>query len=183
MKKNFFLVIILPIVVQLFIINIVKIIRDETLYYTMYVLFWLLYFPYFYWLKNSIHFLYQHSKRQQDFKMRNFKIGILIILLWLLNFVLFVAYVFAFVFNIYLEKEPNLDVIMCFAVIGFIGPISSFYTGYFMYRLIKSIDLKEDFNMADFIGNFIFYSFPPLAFWVIEKKIKAILSDENNVIR
>jgi hypothetical protein len=170
-KKIFFLILIIPILFQLVLINLVQVANDEKIYYLIFVFFWMLYLPYFYWLNISINFIYLNSNKFFNLKLINFKITLFINIITSLNFVLFVAYIFSFVFN---GGRPDTDVIQFIIFIQFIGVFSFFYNNYFVFKLLASTELKRKTNFSDFSGILFIYSFPPLTVWIIQNKIKKI---------
>ncbi len=168
-KKIFFLILIIPVIIQLLLINIVQSIENNLLYYLTFVIFWMLYLPFFYWLNNSITFLYNHSSKYLNLKLINFKFSLLINIIITLNFVFFVAYIFSFFHK---GSTPNTVIITLFIAIQFIGIFAFMYSSYFVCKVIKTIELKNKVFLNDILPIFLYYSFPPITIWVIHNKIK-----------
>lgn len=170
-KKVIFLILIIPIIVLLLLINLVQLIFDEKLlYYIMFVFFWLLYLPYFYWLNVTVTFLYNHSNKNFKLKLTDFKISLVINIITILNFVFFIAYIFSF----FDGGEPNIDIVSCMILIQFIAVISFIYNSYFICKLIATIELNRKVSFSDFSNNFVAFSFPPIAIYSIHNKVKQI---------
>ncbi|MRX41318.1 hypothetical protein GJU43_18675 [Flavobacterium sp. LC2016-23] len=87
------------------------------------------------------------------------------------NFVFFIAYIFSFVFK---GGEPNDDIFLYVGLIQFVGVLSFSYCGYFVSKLISTIELKKTVCFNDIAGNLVTFSFPPVALWIIHNKIKKI---------
>ena len=87
------------------------------------------------------------------------------------NFVFFVAYIFKFVSQ---GGKPDTNIITYMLLIQFIGVISFFYNSYFVCKLIATIELKRNVNFIDFAGNLVAFAFPPIALWIIQKKVKTL---------
>jgi hypothetical protein len=167
-KKTIFLILIVPIIIQLILINLAQSVMDIRLYYATFVFFWILYLPYFYWLSIAVNFLYTNSNHFK-LKLNNFKVSLVINVVIVLNFVFFIAYIFNFVFN---GGEPNDIVFLFVGLIQFVGVLSFSYTSYFVSKLILTIELKRNVYFSDIVGNLVAFSFPPLAIWIIQNKIK-----------
>lgn len=172
-KKNIFLILIIPIIIQLVLINLVQWVSDVRLYYVAFVFFGVLYLPYFYWLNIAVNFLYAHSNYFK-LKLNNFKVSLVINVIMVFNFVFFIAYMFSFIFK---GGEPNDVIILCFGLIQFVGIISFTYTSYFVSKLIATIELKRNVYFSDIVGNLVTFSFPPLALWIIHNKVKKVQPD------
>ncbi len=169
-KTNIFLILIIPIIIQLVLINLVQSVSDIKLYYLIFVFFGILYLPYFYWLNIAVNFLYARSNYFK-LNLKTFKLSLLINVIMVFNFVFFIAYMFSFVFK---GGEPNDVMFLCMSLIQFVGIISFSYTSYFVSKLIASIELKRNVNFNDVVGNLVAFSFPPLALWIIHNKVKTI---------
>lgn len=169
-KKIILLILVIPIIIQFVLINVVQWINDELLYYLTFVLIWLFYLPYFYWLNVTIKSLYAHSNKYFNLKLKRFNISLIINCVVLLNFVFFVAYIFSFVFL--KEGKPNVGLFPYIGLIQLVGIVSFFYNGYFVSKLIATIELKRNVHFTDIAGNLIIFTFPPLAVWFIYNKIK-----------
>lgn len=169
-KKNILLIFIIPILVQLVLINLAQSIGDLWLYYLLFVFFTLLYLPYFYWLKVAVNFLFFNSNTFR-LTLNKFKVSLVINVIMMFNFVFFIAYMFRFVFS---GGEPNDLIFLCVGLIQFVGISSFSYTNYFVSKLLATIDLKRNVGFSDIVGNFVAFSFPPFAVWVIHKKIKSM---------
>ncbi|MBZ4042638.1 hypothetical protein [Flavobacterium hibisci] len=168
-KKVIFLIIIIPILIQLILINLAQVIFDKMLlYYIIFVFFWMLYLPYFYWLNISVTFLYNHSNEHFNLKLTNFKISLLVNVITILNFVFFVAYIFSFLNG----GRPNIDFVSFMILIQFVAIVSFIYNSYFICKLISTIELNRKVSFRDFNSNFVAFSFPPLAISIIQNKIK-----------
>ncbi|UOK42151.1 MULTISPECIES: hypothetical protein [Flavobacterium] len=178
-KKVIFLILIIPIIIQLFLINIIQVIHNgsEIIYYLSFLLFGLLYLPYLYWLYSIVNFFFTNSNKFVELKLNNFKICLAINVLVVFNFVLFVAYIFSFVFL--KSGLPNTDIILCFGFMQFVGVVSFVYTGYFVSKLITTIELNRKIYFSDIVGNFIILSIPPLAIWIIHNKAKKLAERKN----
>lgn len=174
-KKNLFLIFIIPITIQLILINIIQSVSNIWLYYLTFIFFGILYLPYFYWLSIIVNFLHIHS-RYYKLKINNFKVSLIINVIMVFNFVLFIAYIFSFVIN---GGEPSNVIFVCVGLIQFIGIISFSYTNYLLSKLIATIELNRNVYFNDIIGNLVAFSFPPLAMWIIQNKIKRMQSSEN----
>jgi len=172
--KTLFLVLIIPGLVQLILVNFAQRTNDVKLYSSLFFLFWLMYFPFFYWLKIAIDFLYSQSKNYFEMNLKYFKISVIINIITLLNFVFFVAYIFSFLF---FNEKPNKDLFLWFFLIQFIGIISIIYSSNFITILIKSIELKRKVKFTEFIGNSIIMLIPPIAIWIIHNKVKELLNN------
>lgn len=168
-KKVIFLIIIIPILIQLVLINLAQLIFDKMfLYYIIFIFFWMLYLPYFYWLNISVTFLYNHSNEHFKLKLTNFKISLLVNIITILNFVFFVAYIFSFLNG----GRPNIDFVSFMISIQFLAVLSFIYNSYFICKLISTIELNRKVNFRDFNNNFIGFTFPPFAISIIQNKIR-----------
>lgn len=176
-KKIIFLILIIPIVIQFVLINLVQVIINERLYYLTFLFFWLLYLPYFYWLNIAVNFLYTHPNKYFKLKLNYFKISLVVNIIAMFNFVYFIAYIFSFVFN---GGQPNIDIILYMLSIQFVGVVSFFYNSYFVCKLIATIELKRNVYFNDILSNLVTFSFPPLALWIIQNKVKRMQLSENN---
>jgi hypothetical protein len=170
-KKLFFYILIIPILIQLVLINIIEAINSRSLYYIMFIFFWMFYLPFFYWLNNAITFLFQYSIKYYNINLMKFKFSLIVNIITLLNFVFFVAYVFSFVYN---GGQPNIDFFFVFGGIQFIGIISFLHSSIIVCKTIKTIELKRKVHFNDIYRDIIYYSFPPLTIWVIHNKIKEL---------
>lgn len=160
---------------QLALVNIVQAVSDERLYYFLFFIFWLLCFPYFYWLNAAVRFLY-NNKKNNNFKIDfiNFKISLLVNLITVFNFIFFVAYIFSFIDS---GESPNINIIGFMGFIQFIGVVSFAYNGYFISKLLATLDLEKKVYFSDISGNFILFSFPLASVWIIQGKIRKMLGD------
>lgn len=170
-RRTFFLFIIVPFVIQLVIINLIKIIEAESLYYLIFLIFAILYLPYFLWLNVVVGFLYGRKNKFFNLKLSNFKISLIINVIVVFNFIFFAAYVFSFIF---LDNHPNTNILLSMVCIQFIGIPSFIYNLYFINKLIVTTEYKRKVRLNDFAGNFLVLSFPPLALWYLQSKIKKI---------
>jgi len=170
-KKAFIFIIIIPIIIQFFLINLVQSFCYERLYYLIFTFFAFLYLPYFYWLNIVVNFLYSHSNKYFNLKLFTFKLCLVINIIVVFNFVFFIAYIFSFVFN---GGEPNDDIFLYVGLIQFVGVLSFSYSGYFVSKLISTIELKKTVYFNDIAGNLVTFSFPPVALWIIHNKVKKI---------
>lgn len=168
-KKTIFFILIIPIIIQVVLMNLVQLISDEKLYHITFVFFAILYLPYFYWLSIAVNFLYSHSNEHFKLKLNSFKVSLVIDIIVVFNFVFFIAYMFSLVFK---GGEPTDDTFLCVGLIQFAGVVSYSYTSYFISKLITTIELKRDVSFSDIIGNLAVFSFPPVALWIIHNKIK-----------
>lgn len=175
-KKNIFLILIIPIIIQFVLINLVQSISDERLYYLTFLFFWLLYLPYFYWLCIAVNFLHGFSNKYFKLKFTNFKISLVINIISVFNFVFFIAYMFSFVFN---GGRPSDVIFLCVALIQIVGVLSFAYTAYFVSKLILTIELNKNIYFSDIVGSLINFSFPPITLWIIQNKIKKIQLTNN----
>lgn len=167
-RKTILLIFIIPAIIQLVIINLAQSVSDVRLYYLIFAFFGLLYLPYFYWLNIMVNFLHPHSSRFK-LKLNDLKIGLIINIIVVFNFVFFIAYMFSFVFN---GGEPSDYIFLCVGLIQFVGVLSYSYTSYFVSKLIATIELKKNVHFTDIVGNLVAFSFPPLAIWIIQNKVK-----------
>ena len=135
-KKVIFLVFIIPIIVQLVIINFAQMIVDEMLYYILFIFFWLMYLPFFYWLNIAVSFLYAQPNKYFKIDLKVFKISLFINSLIILNFVFFTAYIFSFLFK---GGKPNTGIFLYVLFIQCIGIVSFIYSSYFVCKLISTI--------------------------------------------
>jgi hypothetical protein len=174
-KKNFILIIVIPMIIQLALINIARIVKNETLYYWVFISFWTLYLPYYYWLNKAIIFLISNTKKNPFKNLKKIQFSIVINALTTLNFVLFVAYIFSFTFYFENIGKPNDLILLAMASFNFVGIISSCYSAYSIYKVIISFDSDKRINFSDFTTKIIFYTFPPFVLWVTDKKVKEIL--------
>lgn len=170
-KKVIFYIFIIPIIIQLILINTVQAIHNETLYYILFLFFGLLYLPYFYWLNTIINYLFVNSNKYVILKIKNFRISLVINIIAVFNFVFFVAYIFNFFFR---GGMPNTEIILCMVSIQFIGVVSFAYNAYFVSKLIAIIELKREVYFSDISATFITLSIPPIAVWVIHNRAKKI---------
>lgn len=92
----------------------------------------------------------------------------------ILNFIFFIGYIFSFVFK---GGNPNIDTVFFMVFIQFIGFASFVYNSYFICKLIATIELKRKVYFNDIAGNFIIFSIPPVAVWIIHTKVKKMQSD------
>ena len=175
-KKNFIIILLIPITIQFSLINLVQSVSDERLYYLIFTLFGLLFLPYFYWINIVVNFLINHSNKYFKLKLNNFKVSLIINIIVVFNFVFFAAYSLSLVFK---GGEPSDDIFLCVGLIQFIGVLSFSYTSYFISKLILTIESKREVYFSDIVGNLAVYSFPPIALWTIHKKIKRIQLNSN----
>jgi hypothetical protein len=165
----FFLLVLVPCSIQLILINLIEFIANEILYYLTFLFFAMMYLPYFYWLNLTVNFLYNMPNNHLKLKFINFRVSLLINIITLFNFTFFVAYNFRYVF---FGGQPNFNIIYFMLSIQFIGIISFIYNAYFINKLIVTLELKRKVELIDYIGNFPLLSFPPVAIWFIQNKIK-----------
>ncbi|WP_195760065.1 hypothetical protein [Flavobacterium sp. LC2016-23] len=170
-KKVFIFILIIPIIIQFFLINLVQSFSCERLYYLIFAFFAFLYLPYFYWLNIVVNFLYSYSNKYFNLKLFTFKLCLVVNIIVVFNFVFFIAYIFSFVFK---GGEPNDDIFLYVGLIQFVGVLSFSYCGYFVSKLISTIELKKTVCFNDIAGNLVTFSFPPVALWIIHNKIKKI---------
>lgn len=176
-KKVIFMVFIIPIILQLVIINFVQMVVDEMLYYILFILFWLMYLPYFYWLNITVSFLYAQPNKYFNIDLKIFKISLLINSLIILNFVFFTAYIFSFLFK---GGKPNTEIFLYVLFVQCIGIMSFIYSTYFVCKLISTIELKRKIYFTDVIGNLVTLLIPPIAVWIIHNKVKEIIENTSN---
>lgn len=170
-KNVIFLTLIIPAVLQLTIINFVEKANNEIIYYLLFVVFGLLYLPYFSWLYNSINFLYKVKSKFFKLKIRNFNICLIINFLVVLNFVFYISYLMGFVIN---GGKPNIKIFLIIGIIQMVGIIAFNYSVYFVCKLILTYELKKEVNFIDIVGNIITMAFPPITIWKIQNKIQDI---------
>jgi hypothetical protein len=176
-RKVVFLLFIIPAILQLVLINIIKSINSELLYYFLFLLFGLLYLPFFYWLSISINYLHENSRKYFNLKLINFKISLLVNILILFNFVFFVAYIFSFIF--FKEGSPEISTVVIMAFIQIIGVVFFAYSNYFVGCLLTTLQLNRKVNFNEITSNLIALSIPPFAIWIIQKKVKDIYDSKN----
>lgn len=172
-KKIFTIILLLPIIIQLVLINMVQSVSDERVYYFIFAIFALLYLPYFYWLNIVVQFLINHPNKYFNLKLTNFKVSLILNIIVMFNFIFFVAYSFNLVFK---GGEPSNEIFLFVGLIQFIGVLSFSYTSYFISKLILTIELKRNVYFNEIISNLVVFSFPPIALWSIHNKIKQIQS-------
>lgn len=152
-------------------INLVQLVSNGKLYYSIFLLFWILYLPYFYWLKIAVNFLFYYSNEFFKLKLYFFKISLYINIIGVFNFVFFVAYIFR---QVFIGSKLNDNFFLYVAIIQFACVLSFFYSSYFISKLIATIELKRKVNLIDISDYFAKLAFPPLALWIIQTKIKKI---------
>lgn len=178
-KKNIFIIVIIPILFQLLIVNLVRICYESSiLYYLLFFLFWLLFLPFFYWLKIMVTYLYNIPNDYFNFKLKYFKISLFVNAITFLNFVFCLAYIFSFVFK---GSKPNIDVVVYFFGFHAFGMIFFIYNGYFISKLFATLELKRKVNYIDTINYKGFLSIRLIAVWSIHKKGKKFFLENYKV--
>jgi hypothetical protein len=178
-KGVIFFVFVVPIIIQLILINIVPNVYDVRMYYLLFFIFGLLYLPYFYWLKNAAFFLHSYSNNYEKMKFARFQISLLINILTVFNFVFFTAYIFSFYFR---GGTPNIDIISILIFIQFIGVFSFAYNSYYICKVISTVDLRRKVHFNEIAGKFILFAIPPLAIWILQNKVQGLLKNSSSKI-
>lgn len=173
-SKIIFITIIIPIILQLFTINLVELFVDSIIYYCLFIFFYTLYFPYFYWFYNCTKSLYKLSNKNFEFNFNHYKITLIIIMIAILNFVIMIAYMFRFVFK---GGKPDPDIFIYIFIIQFSTIIASVYNSYLFSKLLCSLELKREAKFSDYASYFVILAFPPLAVYTFHDKIKRILEN------
>jgi hypothetical protein len=174
-KNALFLVFLFPGLVQLILVNLAQRTDDLKIYYSLFLFFWLMYLPFFWWLNISVDYLHSQSKNYFNFKIKYFKLSIILNIVSLMNFVFFVSYIFSFLI---VEGKPNKEIFLYIFLIQFIGVISFVYSSNFVTMLIKSIDLKRKVKFTEVFGISIFMLIPPYAIWIIHNQVKELMNNK-----
>lgn len=117
-----------------------------------------------------------NSNKFFKLKLNNFKICLLINIVVVFNFVFFTAYSFRLVFN---GVVPSDEIFLFVGLIQFLGVLSFSYSGYFISKLILTIELKRKVYFNEIVGNLVTFIFPPIALFTIHKRIKRIVINKN----
>jgi len=171
-KKTFIFFLLIPLFLQIVVYTFIKNLLDINLYFFAYFIFAILYLPYFYWLNSAVKYLHSKSSNQNIVKLIRFKAALIANIISVFNFVFIVAYAFRPDFS---EQniELNNGIIISLLAIQFVGVISFVYSTYFVIRLLN-IDSKRCFIFSNIIFRVVFLSYPPIALWIIQTKIRKI---------
>lgn len=166
-SKVIFSFCILPLLLQIVLLNLVSKEMEKVHFYFVFFLIWLLCLPYFYWYHSSVKYLYNQAKNYFKIDIVKFNSSLIIIMLTFFNMVVFVAYIFH---SFLIGQKPEMYLINIMMIFQFLGVLSFVYNSYFVNKLIATIELKREVNFKDFSNSF--FPFPFSTMKAIQRNIK-----------
>lgn len=172
-RKIFFVIIVIPFLIQCILLNIIKTTTNINFYYFMFFILALFYLPYFYYLNVAVKFLYNNKSVEKNvLKIITFKATLIINIILVFNFVFLAANQFGSVFHEF-ESKLSSDLMLLLLAFQLIGFLSYLYNTYFIIRLLNIENVRTCFINNLFLKLF-FLSYPPIAIWVIQTQIRKI---------
>lgn len=178
-KKALLLFILIPAFLQNVLNNFIESSQNVNWYYFFYLLFALLYLPYFYWFNCAVKFLHSKSKKKSELKLNRFTLSLRTNIILVFNFVFLIAYIFSFPTQ-NSEEGRNSTIIITLLAIQSLSIISFFYNTFFVIRLLN-IEKKDFFFFKNIFIKLFFLSHPLPALWLIQTEFRKIQMNSASV--